>query len=119
MTLTSWRAPGSANTHQTNYHRNDVYQAICLKLSMLVCIKLIANIRSFQRDRICTFDFIDKVHELFAFPSYMKKACVYLIILPSMIETLMVSGIGYNLCEGNSESLIYQTGMILKKYNHT
>ena len=45
MTLTSWRAPGSANTHQTNCHRNDAYQAICLKLSMLVCIKLIANIR--------------------------------------------------------------------------
>ena len=43
--ITSWRAPGSANTHQTNCHRNDVYQAICLKLSMLVCIKLIANIR--------------------------------------------------------------------------
>ena len=45
MTLTSCRAPGSANTHQTNYHKNDVYQAICLKLSMFVCIKLIANIR--------------------------------------------------------------------------
>ena len=41
MTLTSWPAPGSANTHQTNCHSNDVYQAICLKLSMLICIKLI------------------------------------------------------------------------------
>ena len=71
MTLTSWRAPGSANTHQTNCHRNDIYQAICLKLSLLVCIKLIVNIRLFQRNRICTFDFIDKVHELFAFPSYI------------------------------------------------
>ena len=84
MTLTSWRAPGCANTHQTNCHRNDVYRAICLKLSMLVCIKLIANIRLFQRNRICTFDFIDKVHELFVFPSYYILS--FLEIGPPVLE---------------------------------
>ena len=42
MTLTSLRAPGRANTHRTNYD-NDVYQAIGLKFSTFVHIKLVAN----------------------------------------------------------------------------
>ena len=65
-----YRKPGGANTHQTNCHSNDVYQAICLKLCMFVYFKLVANIWYFQRNRISTFDFIDKVHKLFAQPTY-------------------------------------------------
>ena len=77
MMLTSWRAPGSSNTHRTNCHSNEVYQVICLKLFTFVYIKLTVNIRYYDFREIASVLLIKFTKSTnFWLTILTKKSCI-------------------------------------------